>query len=72
MTDSLLARGFYCSLRMSLSGYLLLPSILYSYYPIDKPAILVFRIGQGYALASVEVSNFSIYTYGYGDSAICQ
>ena len=44
MTDSLLARGFYCSLRLALLRYLPLPSSPCSHTPIDKPSIAVFRI----------------------------
>ena len=44
MTDSLLARGFYCSLRLALYHYAPLPSSPYSHYPIDTHAIVVSRI----------------------------
>ena len=44
MTDSLLARGFYCSLRLALLRYLPLPSSPCSRTPIDRPSIAVFRI----------------------------
>jgi hypothetical protein len=44
MTGSLLARDFYCSLRLALLRYLPLPNIPYSHFPIDMLATAVFRI----------------------------
>ena len=70
MTDSLLARGFYCSLRLSVSDYLPLPNIPYLHFPTDMHAIVVFHILLDCALAFSEVSSFSICTCGCACEAI--
>ena len=70
MTDSLLARGFYCSLQLALSHYAPLHNIPCSHFPIGMPYSFPHRIWLDYELACVGVSNFSIYTYGYDCEAI--
>ena len=70
MTDSLLARGFYCSLRLSVSDYLPLPNIPCLHFPTDMHAIVVFHILLDCAHAVSEVSSFSICTCGCACEAI--
>ena len=70
MTDNLLARGFYCSLRLSVLDYLPLPNIPYLHFPTDMHAIVVFHILLDCAHAFSGVSSFSICTCGCACEAI--